>query len=502
MTAGRRRLPVTTKVIWVLNMALDRLAPELLRLIQSQLDSPKDLYSFIAASPACFRTFITAREIILSSVIKNTLLPGAVYHALFLLRVPKPRPGSMLPAVKEVEAFLGQYFRADSLDFPIDLPSIVSLSRLVTMVSRLTNKFLTMASKALQISSKAHGNGDAWSLSSTEMTRLQRAFLRFEIYCQIFPPDRSAASRSLLPADAQYNWFLGKMEPCEIEEIACIHQWFVSMIHGYLEDHVDQFIHAVLQIPGLRIPSQYNLQPCSSTLMVERHEADRQEKAAATSSNSMPSSSKSQQDEEDFDEYFTDGEDGDEGLTTLTALDLTDLDLFSKDCRWRFPSIVGYMASLGLRFLDKLILADNHERRQLIRRNAPRSREFLPEALEHAPRNDHGAVLLPGAFLDGSFRPNPDSLDFKWPDRDYYLNIVRNGFSHESLRECGYIFWDSTTVLRPAIREALREAERRDRRSISSLLHGAEGESAEERLKGFQLPRFEKKKLIKEFGSK
>jgi hypothetical protein len=100
-------------------MALHQLAPDVLALILKAVDCPRDLYSLISASAACFRTFICSPKHILSSVLRNAILPEAIPHALAAISVPVAPADSAAPAPHQgVDAFLNDYFTGRPFDFP------------------------------------------------------------------------------------------------------------------------------------------------------------------------------------------------------------------------------------------------------------------------------------------------------------------------------------------------------------------------------------------------
>ncbi|KAI0424352.1 hypothetical protein F5Y09DRAFT_353498 [Xylaria sp. FL1042] len=226
-------------------MALHRLAPELLCLIFSSLDSPQDLYSLIRASPSCLQAFLPSRRITLSSIIRNVLLPESIHDALALLHIPKPPPGAD-PDLQEIEAFLDQYPRGNSWHFPTDLPSVVLLTRLASRISWFINGYFDYAMGTLATVQDHSGN---WS--PIERARLQRAFLRFEIYCRICLPSGAHPWTSLLSPDFMFHHFLEKLEPWEVEEITCIYEYFVALVGQYMLDREDKFIRTIMAHPRL-----------------------------------------------------------------------------------------------------------------------------------------------------------------------------------------------------------------------------------------------------------
>ncbi len=185
-------------------MSLHNLAPELLSLILQALDCPRDLYSFIRASPSCFRVYTLTSELVLSSVLKNAILPDVLHHALAHLHIPAALPGSEPGRTEHLEAFLREYFQADSFRFPRDKTAIIALCRLYSRISYFVDDYSARAYCALGLKLNAEQT-TGLSLSSTERARLQRAFFRYELYSRVYPVDHDTQSGSLVPADVQFT---------------------------------------------------------------------------------------------------------------------------------------------------------------------------------------------------------------------------------------------------------------------------------------------------------
>ncbi|TGJ88127.1 hypothetical protein E0Z10_g633 [Xylaria hypoxylon] len=441
-------------------MALDHLPIELLCFIMSSLDSPQDLYSLIKASPVSLQAFLASRRITLSSVIRNALLPDAIHHALALLHIPRTPLGADHPDREEVKDFLDQYLQPNSWSFPTDLSSIISLTRLIPLISRSIDRYFDFAMRTLGTFQEHNGS---WPLSPTERARLQRAHLRFEIYCQICPILEYNPMEPFLPPAYQFHHFLGKLEPWEVEEISCIHEYFATIIGRYIMDFEDHFIQTVLGNTHLRAPPNHNLQ--------EDRVSNREI---------------SENDREDM-EFFD-------------ALDITDLCLFSTDSKARLRKVAAYMASLGLKFLENLMSSDTDRRWDLIRRNSPLTRGFLPEALEFSPRNPAKTIPPEGDFTDDSSRPSKGWFDFKGLPYDLYFSILCCDFTRSLLRVCGYVFWDSRRVLHPTVFKALKAVKGMDKSELSRFHNPTVGQSAEKQLEGFQLPKSEMLKIVEQFG--
>ncbi|KAI0977193.1 hypothetical protein F4678DRAFT_477274 [Xylaria arbuscula] len=446
-------------------MALERLAPELLCSILASLDSPQDLYSLIKASPASLRVFLASRRITFSSIIRNAFLPDAIHHALALLHVPKvPETDDM--ESQEVEAFsrevkeyLSQYFQPNPWSFPTDFTNIITLIRLIARIARFTSRYFDYAMKTMDIEQ----DSCLWLLSSTETARLQRAFLRFEVYCRICP---ALDGEAMLSTGFQFDYFINKMEPWEVEEICCVLEFLRTVVRRDISELEDKFVQTVLGNPHLQTRNVAELQKHPS----RRHYED--------------------------------------GMAYFDIIDLTPLTMFSTHTEDYRPEIVLYIVSLGLGFLDDMMASDQPRGWEIIQSNLS-WRDFLIDALGRARHTRHttvaNAVLSPpeGDFTDSGSRPNKGWFEF---NNSYDMWSVGQAFSnptHGALRICGYMFWDSRRLLYSSVHKALTTLE--DGEGIVMRLYGPElggvdEESAEEQLEYFQLPRAELEKIWVEFG--
>ncbi|KAJ3580502.1 hypothetical protein NPX13_g59 [Xylaria arbuscula] len=447
-------------------MALDHLAPELLCSILASLESPRDLYSLIKASPASLRAFIPCRRSTFSAIIRNALAPDAVHHALALLHVPEP-PVSFHNDGRNAELFrlrvkiyLKQYFRASSWRFPTDLPSIITLIRLISQISRFVDGYFDFAMETMGLTEET---GCLRPLSSTEIARLQRAFLRFEIYCRINP--LLDCLTSTLSSDFQFRYFIKKMAPWEVEEVTCIHEYLATVIGRYILEAEDRLMHAILGNPHLRARS----------IDMEYFQHGRPIKYKCSEGHML-----------NFDD-----------------LDITDLSPFSTEATDHRRSSISYIVSLGLGVLQDIISSDVDRRWNIIHSNLL-LRQFLHEALLVAWRRRGADPILrapEGEFTDSSSRPNQGWFNFNSSHGLLSIEESFDSLTHRLLRICGYIFWDYSRISHPNVSKALKSLQ--DERDLSSSIYGIRsGQSAEERLEGYELPKAEMIKLWCDLGYK
>ncbi|QYS97468.1 hypothetical protein H0G86_004700 [Trichoderma simmonsii] len=447
---------------------LHDLPPELLRLILTSFDSLPDLYSFIQASPECFRIYRIAPEFILSSVLRNAIHPDALHHALAVTLVD-PEESIVMEEDEQHWEFLDSYFQRDStlFKFPKTMYGIISLAKLNNMVSRLVNDYTCHTLHALYESEETQQDTHHQTLpcsshvacqnglSATEKGRLQRAFFRYEFYSRCFPVSPRIPDESIFAADDQFKHFLQQMAPWEVEELSCLHEYFwvrASRIFSELEEEV------VVKV----LDAQTATAAAIKKARMREAEFHRQLKSKSIEC--------------------------DDGCCHFRPSDERGLELFGEDDRSALPDILRYLISLGLPFLQSLLSAQGQRRRDLIRRNYYGEREFLPHAIYEDP-NPSQAPKDPENISDNDIsHVNLGYLLFRPSSVEAVLSAM--GIArYWPLRRLGYVFWDIERVRDPEVNEKLRNARDCDPNVAKKAFNEFIQESAETRLKGMKLPR-------------
>ncbi|KAI1452305.1 hypothetical protein F4805DRAFT_41470 [Annulohypoxylon moriforme] len=477
-------------------MHLEDLVPELLARILQLLDHPRDLLSLVRASPQCFRVYARSPALILSPILKNAILPDALHHALACVRVPSA------PSQTVREAFLRDYFQSKPLaysrdhfqfkpfTFPTDKISITALCGLCLRTSYFVDDYSTRAMCALNLKPNA-GQSTASALSSTELARFQRAFFRYELYCRVFPADYHAQCGSIVPAHEQFTEFLSRMAPFEVEEMTCVHHYFTVLIGGFIDDLEDQLVEAALTAPGVCHPPF--LARSSSPGPAKR------QKPRVTIVNGLRFVRSLEPIQTEIDDGQSPADNTD--MRLFRDFDLCGLDIFSKDGRFRSSTYVSYVASLGSAFMYRLVLADKDQRRRIIQENTPVWRDFLPEALDHAPRTGPKTHMPDGIDNNHLSHPNLGYYRFKRSEEIIYFRILNNSILNCPLRERAFVFWDADRILCPVVSDQLQRARSMDPVKVDLQFDRYEYKSAEERLKGVRIPWAQMERIIEEFGS-
>ena len=193
------------------------------------------------ASPQYHSAYLSQRLEILQRMLFSSIRPDVLYDAFSAISSSNTLTGKIEDRVRRVEIFLSEY--KDSRETwtsreHFDLESASRLAQLQIRVLHATEDFCQTAfSSRPFIGNQAD---DCRELSSNETRRLYRAFYRFEIFCNLFrdrrespidgePSHASRASKngiSELDSTAKSSRFLGLFNDWEVEELACVRDYF------------------------------------------------------------------------------------------------------------------------------------------------------------------------------------------------------------------------------------------------------------------------------------
>ncbi|KAM7214022.1 hypothetical protein V8F06_010594 [Rhypophila decipiens] len=465
--------------------------------IASSVESLADLESLICASRPCYNAFSTHRNSIISSVLLNELGPANYRELLAIAHIP-----------------------------------------------------------AGVSTTGSHGEeGHLAPLSRAETARLQRAFLRYELYCRLFPYEEAKSEfiKSSISGESQFDLFIRRLEPWEVEELCSIHRFFFNLAADYMADLEYQFVESFLAAgtPGLtgkwsrkrtwdaansdapaQLPS-FAPPPCSGNSRSIRGTG------VANMGKGWYNCASEKRPEERMVPFY--------------APELHDLDFFDEFCQSSgMADFANQLASLGLEFFSSLIDASTQkERRDKLRSLGMRhftifgKREFLPQALTHSPGGQESSsrpdwreggnternVCCDNEREDPT-RPNIGYREFlravrqcTWPEgwNSRYRGIVsRRGFGNpqhcaydfpwdfpdDPFREHGCVFWDRARLVQ--FRQDLElnpectigwssDIEIRPYRS-RSIGRWRKRKSVEDRLRGILIQESRWKELLDEFA--
>lgn len=241
--------------------SIGKLPTELQVEILKQLPTIQDLYSLIQASPQHYQIFSNYKEDIIFTVIGRMLGPEVLVDALTAVE-------TSVPAFRDVDrktviALLERYKSARDGRQPrkrIPLSTSISLCQLHHVVEYDIRDYTRRATWTLkQCSELMNSAGSSrqskvspaleWEkapLSVVEQGRLRRAFYRFEIFGRLFNgPERRTVEKSFSALE-QADLFIAQFPLWQIEEIACIRDYFRQHITEVYERVDDAFIYDVL----------------------------------------------------------------------------------------------------------------------------------------------------------------------------------------------------------------------------------------------------------------
>ena len=201
------------------------------------------LRNLIHASPQYHSAYLSQRLEVLQRILFNSIHPDVMYDAFFAISSSETLTGNIEDRVRRVDIFLSEY--KDSCETwtspeHFDLESASRLAQLQIRVQHATEHFCRRAFSSRPCTDNQAD--DCRQLSSNETRRLYRAFYRFEIFCNLFrdrrespidgePSDASRASKngiSELDSTQKSSRFLGLFNPWEVEELACIRDYFCN----------------------------------------------------------------------------------------------------------------------------------------------------------------------------------------------------------------------------------------------------------------------------------
>lgn len=485
------------------NMALGRFPPELLSSILQFLDSPHDLLSLIIASSPCQAVFSNAPTLFLTSVLQNAVEPSAMPHALAAFHLT----GTTSPHSASADRVIDEYFGKCSFKLPEGRQGLSEFCQLHGRISFLIDDYAARAMDTLGVGSPT---APVLPLSSTEKARFQRAFYRYELFCLLFPAtDWSDGPSDPVPiAEAQFRQFLAHLKVWEVEEMSCVHLYYVTLVRGFVDHIEDQLVAAALSVAI--DSSQYR---GSAT-----HDSSRRQRQPHSASDDAPSdwelSSEGSNSAADYPIYTmpTETSVDDEHTASFDFLAFSSLLLFAKDSREDANDYVGYFASFGSLAVYQLSLSDEDRRRSMLRKFGYPSRVFLPQAID-AARQDAFAGMNP-AQIQAHIAPalartvNDDSsscvnsgLEVFELLKSSYPVPFRLGSSRSFLRQRAYVFWDSARIYQnDEVTRNIREAASPGTRAARQLFDRRRRLSVEDRLEGIRVPRADMRRLEREFA--
>ncbi|MBE3048347.1 hypothetical protein IMZ48_38750 [Candidatus Bathyarchaeota archaeon] len=410
---------------------INHLPPELLVHIQGAVDSPRDLHSLISASPDCLRTFRLNRIRILESVLRNAIPEGTLRDSLAFCYLPSPLPAPLTDSMSHqeqvsvsiaaVEPFLQRYFSDEAFDVPTDITSLTFLFKLHALVSRFADEYFIHAAQQLK-STKSSGAlvDDFPPPSRTELTRLQRAFFRFELYCRVFPPQPDFSRADPIGSESQFRLFVGRLSPWEVEEMSCAHNFLTFLISEVIDDLQEQVVLAVLNYPGAY--GVRKAEPYSSKIK-ERYASGIATRGRLNDGSPAPV----RRHPHPPDRPELSGQSSRMRRARLGRL----VSPLGRYAHFDYSDKhIGRLASAGLGHTEDLANGDDKQRRILIQKNVGFDRDGFADARLHSPPADPGDLHIPGEDASNDpCHPNSGYRLFKRQGQHKYDRVMVGGDS-------------------------------------------------------------------------
>jgi hypothetical protein len=249
--------------------SLDDLPAELIVLVLYSLASPTALLSLIQASARCYRIFLLSKSDILLATLREVLQPEIkslvllVHEAYNLPSFDNLAYGQRLSSQ---DAFTNRFSRDEALyEQASDLPAphfVVPQLRTVSTMEYFVEDYSNWVSNHLHSPKPYSMNGAVavgmlppppppahQNLSSVERSRLQRAFLRFEIFCTAMNRAGGHDRRPLAKYSAKSNnsRFLNILQPWEREEFVCILDYLTMQLEDVFDGLETDFVERMTE---------------------------------------------------------------------------------------------------------------------------------------------------------------------------------------------------------------------------------------------------------------
>ncbi|TGJ80711.1 hypothetical protein E0Z10_g8051 [Xylaria hypoxylon] len=200
---------------------------ELLRMILEFLPDASSLYTAVLSCSLFHSILWGAEEAITAQVVLNQMGAGVLPEAMMAFESAPLRPHNTDPKSRQA---ISDYIVQNIQQRPnpprlCSLRRALYLSRLHFCVDALAKEFAATALAKHPLS--------RYSLPSTcqEISRIERALYRFEIYCNLFRESekRFAGSESPLN-DERKSLFFANFAPCENEQLGCVLDFLVRTV--------------------------------------------------------------------------------------------------------------------------------------------------------------------------------------------------------------------------------------------------------------------------------
>jgi hypothetical protein len=211
---------VKSRIMAVISM-IEKLHLELKQGLLSALPDVASLSSAALSCPSMYHAFLHAEELITTQVVKNQLNAEVLPEAFIAWESSRPRTWTR----QDVFDFIDNHLRSRTyLPRSWTLSEALPLGKLHCSVERFASEFIA----EMLNTSSAFAYIDApplWPVSKNELSRIQRAFCRFEVYCNLF-----RGTKAFDPSETEELFFF-KFSYWENEQLACVHNHLFRAIY-------------------------------------------------------------------------------------------------------------------------------------------------------------------------------------------------------------------------------------------------------------------------------
>lgn len=212
------------------NATLLLLPPEIQQAIFSQVDNVR---TFKAAAASChsLRDLLLHSNLVINQVLMRVIPPDLLPEAFAVYK------SSRLPSTNRgiVQDFLHDYFTSLShISHFWTLNEAASLEQFHELVQLFTTDFVARALSKNPVTGSPEKSEPAL-ITERELYRIQRAFYRFELYCNLFKRNEKCRNPIrppplVIPFEDQSRLFFHRFAPWENEQLACIHDFLLRVI--------------------------------------------------------------------------------------------------------------------------------------------------------------------------------------------------------------------------------------------------------------------------------
>ncbi|TVY73585.1 hypothetical protein LSUE1_G006855 [Lachnellula suecica] len=206
---------------------MERLPVETQQAIMLALPDAESLKSLALSCRSLFGAFKDAELLVTRQVVLNEIASGVLPEAVAVLEASFTTTWDR----SSVQGFMSRHFDAritPSRNWT--LSDALSVTKIQSHISYFAEDFF------LKSSSMQSFGSHVLPLSENERLRIDRAFYRFEIYCNLFRDFKNP----LFALSEQRVVFFSRFSPWENEQLACVHEYLlrvVSPVYNDLAEH-------------------------------------------------------------------------------------------------------------------------------------------------------------------------------------------------------------------------------------------------------------------------